>query len=383
MSVAIFGNYGVKNLGDDLILSGMLEVFCDSDIRIFCGNPKQITNNQKLSSHSFFPSGLRSWLKYLFSSAYRKQIEAGFDALKCCDRIILGGGGLLVDRRLKAVLLWFSQLRWIKKSGKPFEFLGVSFELNRWWTKRLFRPYLKAAAKITVRDTASLALLASLGIHAELVPDFAWHAPLSVISTPICHSDRPESGIGGGGVEESLGGGLRKGIPPFALMTGLSRNDTLGATLGKISLSLCRWGLGRRQQNVLRTYISERRKQGFELVGLAFQTVGDDDRKMFQNIDPSLRVVSDPNEVLNELAVSNLLIGMRYHSLVLALRLNIPFIALGYQEKVTAFMRDQGMEKRMIPIKELNDKTLLSRASHVFAVCTGVPPACRQAGRAT
>jgi|CXWL01.1.fsa_nt_gi polysaccharide pyruvyl transferase WcaK-like protein len=312
MRIAIFGNFGVNNLGDDLILMGIKEQWKDHELIVFCGRPEQVGPQFGLQSYPFFPGGLRSTLKYLASPSYRQTLQKAHQALQSADLIIIGGGGILVDQHLTAVMLWNQQLKKILSSGRPYRFLGNSFELRRWWSKGIFEKYLAYAEKITVRDTASLAFIQSMGLRAELVDDFAL---TNLKSIPIRFQK-------------------------------------------KICLALCRSGVRTHELKILRRFIGQRRQEGYEIVGLAFQTIGDDDRKLYAKLDPNIPIYHGLENVLRELSSCQILVGMRFHSLLLALHLGIPIIALAYQQKVANLMADRGLSSQCIPIHNLDEQKL-------------------------
>ena len=86
MKLAVFGNFGVRNLGDDLILQGFLEQYKDDEVLVFCGNPEGATREFKLSAYNFFPAGFRSHMKYLLSS----ESQALISQLELSDNEALG-----------------------------------------------------------------------------------------------------------------------------------------------------------------------------------------------------------------------------------------------------------------------------------------------------
>ncbi len=341
MKIACFGNFGVKNIGDDLILMGLLEVLQDHELVVFCGNPEQVKAQFDLKSHVFFPSGIRSLMRYLFSSSYRQEIREGSELLQNCDRIVIGGGGILVDRFWKAIFLWWRQLSAIRRSGKSYEFMANSFELKSCFSRMIFLPFLKGAEKISVRDTASKEFIESLGLRAELVSDLSAHVSLRGVlrsrTTKQSHD---------------LGHGAE--MHEIASLPSVARNDKKK----KICFALCRWGLGKPQQQTLRAFINARRREGWDIIGLALATIGDDDREILKAIDPNLRIETELRPILQELVTSKLLLGMRLHSLIFASRLEIPMIALAHQDKITAFMKDQGKSSQVIPIQDVSLESL-------------------------
>ncbi|MGE3278335.1 MAG: polysaccharide pyruvyl transferase family protein [Candidatus Altimarinota bacterium] len=313
MKLAVFGNYGVRNLGDDLILMGLREKYPQDTLTVFCGNPEQVRNQFGLESSHFFPGGLRTWRQYFFSAEARKRSEESLRALKQMDQIIIGGGGILVDRHIKAVVLWWFQLRTIKKSGIPYSFIGNSLELKSWWSRWLFKPFLKSARWISVRDQASHKLLNSMDIASELVDDLSSWAPLDL---------EPRK------------------------------------TQKLLAVALCRWGIGERQASVLRQFMQQKQQEGFQIIGLAFQTVGDDDRQVLKELFPSVEITSELPDVLEVLRTCEALIAMRYHAVLLGLRFHIPTIALSYQEKVANLMSDRGLSDLCIPIQKIDGQSV-------------------------
>lgn len=312
MRIAVFGNYGVQNLGDDLILKGILEKYKGNGILVFCGNPEQVKKQFGLESYSFFPGGLRSGFRYIFSTEYRDSINNGKEVLRNVDLILVGGGGILVDHHFQALLLWWNQLRIIANTNVPFELIGNSFELGSFWSW-FFIPYLKKARSISVRDQSSLKLIHSLGLKAELVEDLSAEAKLTI------------------GPNE-----------PKKL----------------IALALCRWGIGEKQLEAFRKFITAKKSEGFEIYGLAFQTMGDDDREILRQIDPRLQIRTGEEEILETMRTSEAIIAMRFHAVVLAQRLNVPCAALSYQEKVSSFMADKGLADHCIPIQKTDGQSL-------------------------
>jgi polysaccharide pyruvyl transferase WcaK-like protein len=77
MKIVICGNYGAENLGDELILEGMLEtlraVSPDAEITVMSGNPKETKWLYKarygMEAVAKFPSGIRSFLKSIFRNS--------------------------------------------------------------------------------------------------------------------------------------------------------------------------------------------------------------------------------------------------------------------------------------------------------------------------
>lgn len=314
--IAVFGNFGVENIGDDLILHALLKRFQGQELIVFCGRPEVVTRDFGVSAARFFPGGVKSTLRS-WTKEGREEVQKSRRLLYSVDEVIIGGGGILVDRHVKAIMLWWQQLREIGKSGKPYSFVANSFELKRSWTRKLFEPFFKAAKSISVRDKASQKFIRSLGLEAELVRDLAWE-----------------------------------------VLEGEEMDGKYDAKEKKIALALCQWGLGEPQLQVLRNFLRQRRSEGYEIVGLAFQTFGDDDRVLYQKLDPSLSIKTGLQDVLRALRSAKLLIAMRYHAILLGQRCGISTIALSYQEKVANLMQDSHQSDWLLPIQNVDEQKL-------------------------
>lgn len=59
------------------------------------------------------------------------------------------------------------------------------------------------------------------------------------------------------------------------------------------------------------------------------------------------------------------LIGMRYHSNIFASKMGIPFVAIGYEEKMYGFMSDWGLDEYLIKLPELSYEVLCEKWNHL------------------
>ncbi len=94
MKFTICGNYGAGNLGDEMILSGLIsflkETYNEIEITVLSGDPKK-TATKDIHSVEKFPAGIKSLLKFPFSKSKTKE------EFSSSDYFILGGGGLFVN----------------------------------------------------------------------------------------------------------------------------------------------------------------------------------------------------------------------------------------------------------------------------------------------
>ncbi|MFA6991950.1 MAG: polysaccharide pyruvyl transferase family protein [Candidatus Gracilibacteria bacterium] len=175
--VVIAGNYGAKNLGDEMILEGVLEMvknmFPKSEVTVLSADPIATEQTHKVKSAYLFPSGIRSFIKgILFGHfAATKQI------VQECDLFILGGGGLFASIKRRANIIWGRQVKWVYHYKKPLFILGQSLEnIKGFFGYRIVKRVFENAKVIAVRDIQSKAVLDALGIkkHIYVIPDAAF-----------------------------------------------------------------------------------------------------------------------------------------------------------------------------------------------------------------
>ncbi|MBI4232160.1 polysaccharide pyruvyl transferase family protein [Candidatus Peregrinibacteria bacterium] len=175
MKIVIVGNYGANNLGDEMILEGIISLIKisrpDAKITVFSANPKDTKARHKVESVLPFPSGFRSSLRWLFSRDKATKV-----ALKECDLFILGGGGLFGSLTFRANIIWGVQAMMAYLYKKPVAMLGQSIGPLKGYLRQRIVKYLFSKAKIiTVRDQNSAKRLKKLNIkqNIQIFPDFA------------------------------------------------------------------------------------------------------------------------------------------------------------------------------------------------------------------
>lgn len=70
-------------------------------------------------------------------------------------------------------------------------------------------------------------------------------------------------------------------------------------------------------------------------------------------------------EIENLLSECDILIGMRMHSLIFALKGGCPVIAMGYSQKVASMMQDMHLEKFLVAMDDISEHVLLSKVAAV------------------
>jgi polysaccharide pyruvyl transferase CsaB len=313
--IVICGNYGATNLGDEAILDGIVTLVRQADpaakITVMSANPPATASEHNVESVALIPCGVRSFFKGIFSGSLGKT----FDAIKSCDAVILGGGGLFADEKMMAIVIWSLQNAFFRLYKKPVFCLGQSVgPLNTFFGRFMTRRVYEHCELATVRDTASQKLLHGLRLPLFTVladPAFALH------SLEPTDAEREKFVV--------------ISVRPWV------RGDS--AELYKILAQFIFW-------------LHE--KKNLKSVLVPFQLAPDDDssilnkilihveslKKGHQNFVQILDYTSDYRNVIELISRAKAVVGMRLHSLIFSVLTETPFLALSYSSKITAFLSD-------------------------------------------
>lgn len=184
MNIVICGNYGAGNVGDELILKGLLKTLysirSDLHVSVLSGNPRETRDLhsggkgqfQQIEAVSMIPSGVRSWLKSPIT------LPKTFAALKKADLILFGGGGLFNEGEPYSVYLWGTHARWFARLKKKYIIIGQSFTTpHQEKTKKILQEIIASAETICVRDEVSREILQKISsskTEIEVTTDLAF-----------------------------------------------------------------------------------------------------------------------------------------------------------------------------------------------------------------
>lgn len=318
MKIAICGNYGVFNIGDDAILSGLrsaiLGIVPKSEIAI-------------MGHGNLLPLGFRSFCKSIFY----KKLWQPLKTIKSCDLFILGGGGLFTDEEGVFVSLFWALHGIIAVFyGKPVLCLGLSFGPIRWWNSWLVKKLLREAKEITVRDKKSQELLEKWDITSSLGSDLA----LLLDNLFMRHSLARR---GDGAIISS----------EKYIVISLRKFKNNNKNLYKKIARVC--------DRIVEDY-------GFKIKLIPFQTGDNFDVAVLNTI---FELVSNKNKISVESFITDfeklisifhnaeIVIAMRLHAGIFSVISEIPFIPLSYMSKVNDFWREfDGIE--VLPLNTLD-----------------------------
>ncbi|MFC1745590.1 DUF5693 family protein [Candidatus Riflebacteria bacterium] len=306
-NIFLLGYFGMGNLGDNLILSGLINRFGQQNARFFSPAPNIpelfVSKGEVLSIPRFHP------IKLVL-------------AILSCQDLIVGGGGIFQDRSSSLSFYYYICITFLADLfGLKMYHYGQSFSpLKNVLHEKLLYWVLKENQVIECRDLTSKKYLTNIGIpeaSIKVTNDLAFFSPIV--------SQIPE----------------RKEDTLIVVIRPFMENAWLEPLL-----------------NFLHTLEYE-----FKIKFLSFHPYFDED--LNNNLKKQgFEVVSyhegEEKEFLAQFGEASYLIGMRLHSLILAMQMGIPFIALSYDEKIDGILQDHGYDlfydlKGGIPkIEELN-----------------------------
>jgi polysaccharide pyruvyl transferase CsaB len=298
--IIVSGYYGFDNLGDEAILEELIselkECVPADKIVVLSNNPKQT-------------SGL-----YGVNAVDRWRLAELFSLLSQARLFISGGGGLLQDATSwRPVLYYAGQILASRLLGVPvFVYAQGIGPLKRATSKFVAGWALKMANHITLRDQASIAFAQTLGLKPELSADPVW----SLKSSPLPQSFILPSSTAGASVSPLIGVSLRRhSLIDSEHLKVLARIFKKTFPVNAVFLMLP--FQKSEDSHVLEKLVNECNKLDLNAVVL--------------NAEEIVR----PSQWLKLMESFDLLIGMRLHALLMAIKAGKPVVGVPYDPKVT------------------------------------------------
>ena len=360
--IGFFGIFGAGNLGNECTLQALIcnvrKYSPDADLCCFCSGPQEVASRYKISA---FPiksmplppvknrliRGLRRIFVGIPMELYRW--AKVFETLKGVDMIVMTGTGMLGDVGIRPFDLHYEILKWsiiarLRRCKLVFLSVGVgpiSNRLSRW----LVKSALALGDYRSYRDSFSREYLEGLHFDTSgdtVCPDLAFSLPKPMIPGSQGRSGHaPVIGLG---------------IMTYSDGQASSGND----------------------ESVYRDYIAKLSSFVIWLLQQKYTVrllIGDAmyDHRARQDLRSSLeaaginyldgKIVDEPassvDEVLSQLASTDLVIASRFHNVLLALWLNKPVVAISYHEKVDWLMRGVGLSEYCQDIRHIDSDKLI------------------------
>jgi len=182
---AISGWYGNNNVGDEAILTAMLqslkEEAPESDFLVFSDDPAHTECNYEVKAFPQLPLGMKRSFSLFIHLAFWRFLWKLIKVIKESDIFLLGGGGLLQHDNPGVILFWLSKAFLARIMGKRVVVYAIGAGPIRRISSRFFiRLICSKMDFITVRDEDSQRALLCCGlrnsfIHVTADPVFTLH----------------------------------------------------------------------------------------------------------------------------------------------------------------------------------------------------------------
>lgn len=301
--VLVLGGYGLRNMGDEAILAGLLTQIAPLHrVTVVSHNPAETTAIHGVRAISPAQAPL---------------------ALPRTDLLIIGGGGLFSGHMGKLGRL-------IPAFGLLASTLGVRVALTGIGVYPTTPPWLllmllhlarrKGTASVTVRDSLSQRTLAAKGVKARLVPDLSWLLPQpparrgeEILTDLGLDHNRPIVGLALTAVNHRFDGFLEGEVP--CLIDALPEVQFCFAPTSQ--------------------HPRETRHNDLRLA------------RRLQAVAPATVIaegILHPQEALALFSQFSTVVGMRYHSLLFAERMGVPVLPVAYAEKCEDWLQEHEVE---------------------------------------
>jgi len=346
--ISILGYFGYANTGDEAILSCMLaklrELNLDADFVVYSGDPEETARTHDVAAvHNILPTSIKSFLIRALGRN-RKNFFKTLEVFRQTTVFIVGGGGLFSDQPDSNYYL-LELLKKIKRAiiyKKKVILFGVGFgPLHLKHSRKKLKDVLNRVALITVRDDESRQLVAELGIDEPAVhttADFVYFLKPAEETR----------------VEEMM------------------KNEKLSET-GRPKIGLCLCGYSDEHPAWKESLVAFSRhaleKLDADLWFIPMQTGGGfDDRASARLIIDELpdreHVFSiegkyTPQETMGLMARCDMILGERFHGVILSLNNKIPVFGIAYKPKVERLFREIDHNDWYVKLDEMTPAALI------------------------
>jgi polysaccharide pyruvyl transferase WcaK-like protein len=363
--IVLFGHFGAGNLGNEITLQAMLnqlrQLAPNAEFTCVCSGPDIVAATHNINAVPSRDILVGPWphrdilvrmARKLFvgipSEVYRWL--KGVKTMWRTDALVVPGTGLLTDAY--TLLNWgpYDLFRWsVTAKLCRCKLLFVSVGAGPIYG-RLGRLFVKTALSLadyrSYRDQSSLQYLKSIGFRAEndlVYPDLAFSLPSAEM--PRSRDSRGRRSVVGIGLMEYAG---KYSVERPA--------DTTYAAYLESVLEFVKWLLAHEYdvRLVIGDFVDARVAREFRL--LLRQRLVDHDEG---------RIVDEPaasiEELLKQLAETDLVVATRFHNVLLSFLLNKPVVAISFHHKCSSLMQQMGMAEYCQDINSLNAAGLIEQ----------------------
>ncbi len=345
--IALFGTFGVGNLGNECTLQALLynirNYVPGAEISCICSGPQEVRSAYNIPASPITEISLSPinnhvlrFLRRIFVGVPVELLQwlKAIATLRDVDMLVMTGTGMLADFGIGPLGLHYEILKWTvaaKLCRCKVLFLSVGAgPIHDRLSRRFVKAALSCADYRSYRDNFSKNFLKSIGFDSErdsVYPDLAYSFPTGRI--PPANHD----------------GASHKTVTGVGLITYFNRGSTLSEDETVYRDYIARLG------NFV-SWLLEKDHTVRLLIGDVThdQRARQDLRVFIEERGGSYTngsIIDDPgasvDDVLSQLAATDLVVASRFHNVLLALMLGKPVLAISYNEKVDALMASAGL----------------------------------------
>ena len=380
--VCFFGHFGSPNFGNEITLQTILHHLRrrlpEASVTCVCTGPEALRATQNIASVPISPNFVKRWtlrtrlarlLRRIFievPSEPWRWLDA-FKKLNATNMLIVPGTGLLTDAYGLSGPGPYNLFKWTliaKLRGCEVLFVSVGAGPIYSGPGRYFvKSALSVANFRSYRDDASMAYLKAIGFPTNgdrVYPDLVFSLP----ETTICRYGRKRAGRPVVGL----------GVMTYAGKYSVEKpsNRIYLEYLGNL-VAFAGWLLAHDYD--IRLLIGE-----------------DDDRSVSEQFKSRLKAsvwpyeeerVSDQptlsvEQLLPQIAETDIVVATRFHNVLLALVFNKPVIAISFHHKCASLMRDMGLAQYCHDINDMNAGRLIEQFQRVEKNAEKLKPFIRE-----
>jgi len=360
--IAFFGHFGLTNLGNESTLQAILyhlrRLVPNADFSCICTGPATVASAYNITAESIRAVVVQPWALHSPLARLARKFAVGIPSelyrwlkglktLWSTDALIIPGTGLLTDA--DTLFNWgpYDMFRWsVTAKLCRCKLFFVSVGAGPVYS-RIGRFFVKAALSLadfrSYRDKSTVHYLKGIGFRDDndrVFPDLVFSLPGTVIP----------QGRDTKGRRLVVGLGLMK----YAGRYSVERpTDATYAAYLETLVEFVKWLLAHEYNIRL-------------LIGDFVDTpVTREFRSLLRerSVMPEERIIDEPVEsvedLLSQLAATDLVVATRFHNVLLALLLNKPVISISFHHKCASLMDGMGLSEYCLDINELKAARLI------------------------
>jgi|SRR5579859_858408 len=380
--IYFFGHFGSPNFGNEITLVSILErlrrELPAAEFACICTSPETLATTQKIETCPITPTfvripRLRAWLPGLLRriliglpSELWRWLDA-FKRLRGADALIIPGTGLLTDSYGLSSWGPYSLFKWSwisKMRGCKLLFVSVGAGplygvLGRYFAKSA----LSLADFRSFRDHASKAYMEGIGFAKNgdrVCPDLVFSLPEAMLPQNENRGSR----------RRIVGLGLMAYAGRYSVAD--PRSETYTGYLECLAVFV-KWLLANNYD--IRLLMGD----------ICDMPVIEDFKALLKErlcTADAQRISDKPiqsvTQLISQLAETDIVVGTRFHNILLALLLNKPVIAISFHHKCASLMGEMGMEEYCHDINHMNAARLIEQFQDVEKNVERLKPVIRQ-----